>query len=254
VGPYVRVDHDISLLIPEIWARLSPEVRDPGYLIGHGYLERLEDFEHNGRRVFASRLGYRITGHFVHDFMGKIFDNPTAVFTEEILKPELQGLDVFIDGVHNIVEAHQRVARRYLDGGCIEDACPPLQALLHIMATGGHRGRDVHHPEIRAMFTREYLLESDWYRERLEVKQSHDIALWKRHIQNLQRFLNDTEYSDEAQRLGISRRLEAARSKLAQVQSREYLAGLVGTIGGDPLKPARCLSEQTTAESRRVVA
>jgi hypothetical protein len=254
VGPDVRVDHDISLLIPEIWARLPAEVRDPAYLISHGYLDALEDFEHNGRRVLASRLGYRINDHFVHDFMGKIFDNPTAVFTEEILKPEVQGLNVFTDGVHNIVETQQRVAQRYLDGGCVEDACPPLYALLHIMATGGYRGSDVHHPGIRAMFTREYLLQSDWYQERLEVKQSHDIALWKRHMQNLHRFLNDAEYSDEAQRLGIDRRLDAARRKLEQVQSREYLTGLVGTIGADPLKPARCQSEQTTTEVRRVVA
>src|SRR5690606_30296192 len=60
VGPKVRVDHDISLLIPEVWCRMSPEERDPAFLIGEGYLERCEDFEHNGRRVLASRLGYRI--------------------------------------------------------------------------------------------------------------------------------------------------------------------------------------------------
>jgi hypothetical protein len=254
VGPDVRVDHDISLLIPEIWARLSPEVRDPAYLIVHGYLEALEDFDYQGRTVLASRLGYRITGHFVHDFMGKIFDNPRAVFTEEILMPETQGMEIFVDGVNNIVEAQQRVAQRYLDGGCIADACPPLQALLHIMATGSYRGMDVHHPDIRSMFTREYLLESDWYHERLEVKQRNDIALWTRHLQNLQRFLNDVQYSDEAERLGIGARFEAARVKLAQVESRDYLAGLVGTIGADPLKPARCGLAQQPAEPRRVVA
>ncbi len=136
VGPDVRVDHDISLLIPEIWARLSPEERDPAYLIEHGYLEPLEDFDYNGRKVLASRLGYRITGHFVHGFMGKIFDNPRAVFTEEILKPETQGMDLFVEGIDNIVEAQQRVAQRYLDGGCIADACPPLAG-----AAAYHGGR-----------------------------------------------------------------------------------------------------------------
>ena len=29
VGPHVRVDHDISLLIPEIWCRMTAEERDP---------------------------------------------------------------------------------------------------------------------------------------------------------------------------------------------------------------------------------
>ena len=33
IGSSVRVDHDISLLMPEIWCRLSPEERDPNYQI-----------------------------------------------------------------------------------------------------------------------------------------------------------------------------------------------------------------------------
>jgi len=244
VGPDVRVDHDISLLIPEIWARLLVGERDPEFLIEHGYLEPLQDFEHEGRQIFASRLGYRITEHFVHGFMGKIFDNPSAVFTEAILKPETQNADAFVDGINNIVEAQQRVAQGYLDDGSIEDACPPLQALLHIMASGEYRGMDAHHPEIRAMFTREYLLESDWYHERLEIKQARDTGLWQRHVANLQRFLDDADYADEAERLGIARRLEMARDKLVLVQAPEYLQRLVGTLGADPLKPARCMAEQ----------
>ncbi|GMQ89524.1 MAG: hypothetical protein BMS9Abin09_1020 [Gammaproteobacteria bacterium] len=242
VGPHVRVDHDISLLIPEIWARIEPEEREPDYLIEHGYLEPLEDFEHKGQRVLASRLGYRITDHFVHGFFGKIFDKPNAVFTDEILKPEIQGLDVFVDGINNIVEAHQRVAQRYLDDGSIADACPPLQALLHIMATGEHEGMDVHHPRIRAMFTRAQLLKSDWYRERLQIKQLRDIELWKRHCTSLQQFLDDVDYTDEAQRLGIGQRLVNAKERLRQTQSTEYLKDLVGTLGADPLQPAACMA------------
>jgi hypothetical protein len=244
VGPDMRVDHDISLLMPEIWARLSPKERTPEFLIEQGCLEPLVDFEHDGRMVLASRLGYRITEHFVHGFMGKIFDNPNEVFTEVILKPETQGIDVFVDGINNIVEAQQRVAQRYLDDGSINDACPPLQALLHIMATGEYQGMDVHHPGIRYMFTREFLFKSDWYHERLEIKQVRDIALWNRHVSNLQRFVDDLEYADESERLGISDRLESARKKLIYVKSQEYLQGLVGTIGADPLMPARSMTEQ----------
>jgi hypothetical protein len=248
----VRVDHDISLLIPEIWARLSAKERDPAYLLEHGYLEPLEDFERNGRRVLASRLGYRITEHFVTGFLGKIFDNPGEVFTEAMLKPETQDLDVFVDGVNNIVEAQQSVAQRYLDDGSIDDACPPLHALLHIMASGEYRGMDAHHPEIRAMFTRDYLLASDWYRERLEVKQSRDITLWNNHVRNLQRFVDDTEYVDEAQRLGIGERLEMARKKLMYIQSPEYLQELVGTLGADPLRPARCMAALHATDDKRL--
>ncbi len=243
VGPYVRVDHDISLLVPEIWARIEPEEREPEYLIEHGYLEPLEDFYYKGKQILASRLGYRITEHFVHGFFGKIFDKPNAVFTEDILRPELQGLDVFVDGINNIVEAQQRVAQRYLDDGSIEDACPPLQALLHIMATGEYQGVDAHHPQIRAMFTRAQLLESDWYSERLQLKQLRDIELWNRHCSSLQQFLDDVDYADEAERLGISQRLGRAKEKLRQVQSEEYLKGLVGTLGADPLQPAACMAD-----------
>jgi hypothetical protein len=239
VGPDVRVDHDISLLVPEIWARLSVAERKPEYLIEHGYLEPLEDFEYNGKQVLASRLGYRITEHFVHGFFGKIFDNPSAVFTEAILKPETQGLETYVDGIDNIIEAQQRVALQYLEDGSIEDACPPLQALLIIMATGKYMGMDVHHPEFRALFTRENLLESDWYRERLEVKQQRDVALWQHHVESLQHFLDDADYADEAERLGIAGRLEVALQKLEKASHPDYLQGLVGTLGADPLKPVR---------------
>ena len=182
IGSFVRVDHDISLLIPEIWTRLTDEERDSGYLIANGYMEAVEDFDHDGKQVLASRLGYRITESFVHSFMGKIFDNPTAVLTEGILKPETQNLNDYVDGIHNIVETQQKVAQQYIDDGSIADACPPIHALLHIMATGFYQNKDVHDPEIRALFTKENLLASDWYLERLKMKQTKDISLWKQHI------------------------------------------------------------------------
>jgi len=253
IGPRVRVDHDVSLLIPEIWSRLSPEERDPAVLIREGYLERVDDFTHRGRRVLASRLGYRITDRFVHGYMGKIFDNPNAVFTEAILKPETQDLDVFVDGVDNIVEAQGRVARRYLEDGSIDDACPPLKALLYVMAEGRYRHMDAHHPEFRAMFSRASLLASDWYRERLEEKQSRDVRLWARHVQHLEEFLGLREYADEAERLAIRARLDRARAKLESVRQPEYLASLVGTIGADPLRPAR-IAQQSGASPERLVA
>ena len=39
------------------------------------------------------------------------------------------------------------------------------------------------------MFTAEYLLESDWYRERLVAKQHRDVALWRRHLAYVDRFI-----------------------------------------------------------------
>jgi hypothetical protein len=235
IGANLRVDHDISLLIPEIWSRLREHERDPGYMIENGFLEPLEDFEHHGQWVQASRLGYRITDRFVATFMGKIFDNPAVVFGEDILKPETQSLEVFVDGVNNIVEAQQHVAQAYLDDGSIEDACPPLQALLHIMATGRHQGKDAHHPDIRAMFTRDYLLSSGWYQQRLATKQQRDIDLWERHCHDLQAFLGKETHQDVAEKMDIAGKLAKAQAKLAYIRTPEYLGSLRGTIGADLL-------------------
>ena len=55
--------------------------RDPGFLIENGYLEKVADFEFDGRTVLASRLGYRITTPFVDHFLGRLFETPDAVFT-----------------------------------------------------------------------------------------------------------------------------------------------------------------------------
>ncbi len=236
VGPEMKVNHDISLIIPEIWAQLKPEVRQADYLISKGQLEKLEDFEHNGQKVLASRLGYRITNRFVHSYFGKIFDNPSVVFNEKILQPETQNMEDYVDGINNIVEAQQKVAQNYLDDGSIHQACPPLQALLNIMATGEDQGRDAHHPEIRAMFTREALMASDWYRKRLKVKQLRDISLWQRHVEYLTSFLERKTHADEAQRLRIFDRLTVAQQKLQHVTDTSYLTELVGTLGADPME------------------
>ncbi|HTL17369.1 MAG TPA: hypothetical protein VL793_09035, partial [Patescibacteria group bacterium] len=71
VGPNFRVDHDISLLVPEVWCRMSVEERNPQFLIQNSYLEKCTDFEHRGRKVLAHRLGYRINSRFVAAFFGR---------------------------------------------------------------------------------------------------------------------------------------------------------------------------------------
>ena len=58
--------------------------RDPAFLIREGHLEPLEDFDHEGQPILASRLGYRITAKFVRTFFGRVFDNPARVFDEAI--------------------------------------------------------------------------------------------------------------------------------------------------------------------------
>ena len=235
IGPKYKVDHDISLLIPELWCRMTPLERDPKFLIENGYLEKIDDFEHHGRKIHGSRLGYRITKKFVNYFFCRIFDNPSGVFEEDMLKPEIQDMDVFVDGIENVCQAMEASALKYFDDGIIEDACPPLKAVLHCMAYGHLNGKSIHDPEIRAMFTRESLLASDWYQERLEKKRSIDKALYTRHIAYLNDFLQRPGYEKEAKRLHIPSRLEEAKNKLEVVEGPEYLETLVGTLGADQI-------------------
>lgn len=214
-GPRIRVDHDISMLVPELWCRMSVEERSPEFLIANGYLERIDDFVFENRTIPASRLGYRITLRFVDRFLGRIFETPNAVFPEEILRPEKQDLAAFSAGVDAIAEAQQRVAQEYFDDGSVEAACPPIKALLHIMARGHYEGKTAADAAIRGLFSRESLLSSGWYRLRLLTKQERDIALWRRH-------------------LAVDSNSDYARRQLERASSPGYLDSLVGTIGADP--------------------
>jgi hypothetical protein len=228
IGPNFKVDHDISMLVPEIWCRMRGRERDPAFLIENGYLERVEDFEWEGRTVLASRLGYRITTLFADRFLGRIFETPDAVLPEAMLRPEKQNMQDFVSGVNAIVETQRRVAQNYFDDGSVEAACPPLRALLNIMAQGHFNGKDAHSPAIRSMFTRKSMLESDWYRDRLQRKQEIDIALWRRHVAALQTARESPLSLPESE---LDGRLKTARERLAHVQSPAYLDQLRGTIG-----------------------
>ena len=236
VGPKVRVDHDVSLLVPEVWCRMTPEERDPKFLIAESYLDRCGDFEHDGKKVLANRLGYRINARFVRSFFGRVFNHPNAVFTDEMLKPELQGMEMFTDGMDNIVTTQKRVAGMYFEDGSFAQACPPLKALLHIMRDDAWEGRGLNDPEVRKLFTGEYLLSSDWYQARLKAKQGVDQRLWRRHAAYLERFLKKTSHADEAVRLGIAGRLERSRKMLDDIESPAYVKKLSGTIGAEPIE------------------
>lgn len=235
IGSKYRVDHDISLLIPELWCRLSEEERNPKSLIAHGYLDKVEDFTHKGKTILASRLGYRINEDFLNAYLGRMFDNPEVVFEEDMLRPELQNLEEFVDGINNIVEAQQKVARQYLEDGSVEGAIPPLKALLYIMAEGSYEGKTAADPEVRKLFERDYVLASDWYKARLVRFQKSQISLSERNISYLQEFLKEEKNKDEASRLGIHNRLDKARKRLAMVSDPAYLDCLKGTLGLDGL-------------------
>jgi len=235
VGAENKVDHDISLLIPEIWARLVPEDRDPNKLIANGSLEKLEDFEYKGEKVLASRLGYRITSTFSLRCLNRLFDEPNAVFNEKMLKPELQGMEDYVDGIANIVEAQQKVALRYFEDGSVDAAIPPIKILLNIMAYGTYEGKELSDPELRGYFDRDYIINSDWYKERLKLKQQKDINFYTKQINYLEDFISDPLNEELVEELDLNNKLQKVKDLYIEVSSGEYLDSLIGTIGSDPL-------------------
>ncbi len=234
IGPNVQVAHDISMLIPELFCRMLPTERDAAALIAGGFLEKLEDFEFEGRTVLASRLGYRINQQFTTTYFGRIFLHPDVVFTDEMLAPELQDMAIFAESMDTIVTTHQRVAKAYFRDGGIELAVPPLRGLLEIMADGHTaQGWTLDSPEFRRMFDREMILASDWYAERLKVKASLDAKRQQATVEALEAFAAEAT-ERVAQRLDLAGRTELARTELNRVRSDSYRQSLVGTIGVQP--------------------
>lgn len=236
VGPHVQVDHDFSLLVPELFSRMSPDERDARNLIAEGALEKLEDFEHDGRRVAASRLGYRMTEKMATKYFGRIFLHPDVVFTPEMLRPELQDVGVFAESIATITATHERVARAYFKDGTVDLAVPPLRALLEIMADGSTaQGWDLGSPEFRAMFTREAVLASDWYAQRLDAKQAAARARADAGLAAIEKFVSTPGNEEPTARLDMPARVEAARVEVERLAGPEFREQLVGTAGSTPL-------------------
>lgn len=239
IGPRFEVGHDISLLIPEVFCRMGPEERDANQLIADGMLEKLEDYVFEGKSIPASRLGYRMTEKFVRTYLARVFDNPSKVFPDEILKPESEDAAAYADGILHIAEAQQRVARTYFEDGSYEAACPPLKAVLSILVHGNYEGLTASSPEFRAMFTREALLQSDWYRERLETRQYREIGFWLQAKQRLESYIAEGTDRDAVESLGLADRLKYVVEQLTHVSRPEYVNDLYGTIGAEPMGATR---------------
>ena len=235
IGSKVRVDHDISMLVPELWSRLDEAERNPLKLINEGSFEKIEDFIYKGITVPASILGYRMTNVFCHKYLGKIFDEPQAVFNEEILKPEKQNLEAFVDGVINIVNGHKKAATYYFEDGSIEEAIPPIKAILNIMVFGTYQGYKVEDSFIRDLFKKETILISDWYMIRLKNKQKIDIDLIKKKIDNIEFFIKNPVNKSLMLEFHYEERLETAKKLHLYYMSDEYLESLIGTLGAAPI-------------------
>jgi phosphoenolpyruvate carboxykinase (diphosphate) len=100
------------------------------------------------------------------------------------------------------------------------------------MANGSFEGKSVNDPAIRSMFTREYLLQSDWYQERLKIKQQRDYSLWQRHRGYILLRMSETEQTDPVIQ-ELTQKLAVTEHMLAVTSQSSYLESLQGTLGAD---------------------
>jgi hypothetical protein len=82
------------------------------------------------------------------------------------------------------------------------------------------------------MFTRDYLLQSDWYQERLKIKQQRDCMLWQQHRDYILQRISETEQTDSFNQ-ALAHKLEVTQRMLAEVSHLSYLENLQGTLGAD---------------------
>jgi hypothetical protein len=210
--------------------------RKASNLIAAGCLEAIPDFEYHGELIAASRLGFRITKKFVIRYFGRIFMDPDVVFTQAMLRPETQDLEQFTASVKTIVATHQRVAQAYIDDSTIAYACPPLKALLQIMATGQSlEGWTLNSPEFRALFATQAVLESDWYAARLDAKQRLDVRRAEFSLASLNHFMAQPINAEVVDRLNLTQRYCDVEGWHTRWSSQTYRDYLVGTIGVQPL-------------------
>lgn len=235
VGPKYKVDHDVSLLVPEIWCRMTVEERDPVKMIKEGFLEKVEDFDFNGKKVEASLLGYRITEKFVSHYMARIFSRPDAVFNDEMLRPENQDLDMFVASIENLSITQKRVAEGFKLDGTYEALCPPLKAVVDVMVAGNHKGMKRNDSDFRKLFDREAVLNSEWYQERLVEKQKRDIAYWESNLAYLKANENSYRTQSIKAQYDLDVKITEAQAELNKVSAESYLKDLKGTIGADTL-------------------
>ena len=102
------------------------------------------------------------------------------------------------------------------------------------MAHGEWEGKTVHDSEVRALFTREVMLSSDWYAARLEAKVRADRRLWERHVSDLSEFLERRSRLQAGELKDMDEQLKQARAELEALQGDDAAKLYAGTLGLDP--------------------
>ncbi len=159
-----------------------------------------------------------MTASFVRTFFGRVFNYPFAVFTGEMLRPELQDMAVPADGVDTIVATHKRVAESYFADG-IEMACLPLKACCTSWPAAATKDAS----SIIPVFVCFSAGTASWPAPGMHgawKPQKHDIKLWRRHATYLENFLKKEKLRRGSPTLGHPRQIGISLGHLSQGQDR----------------------------------
>ena len=103
------------------------------------------------------------------------------------------------------------------------------------MAFGNFEGKDLSYADLRKQFDRDNVLQTDWYKKRLLLKQTKDSVFMEKQIAYLTDFMAHANNEILAAEMQIAKRIEKAKNELKFIESEKYIQNLVGTIGADPL-------------------
>jgi len=103
------------------------------------------------------------------------------------------------------------------------------------MAFGDYEGKGIEDPEIRRMFDKDVILESEWYKQRLKNKKAIEIKLIKKKIESLKEFIANPLNESVIDEFKYEERLNQAEAILDYLKTDAYLESLVGSLGAEDL-------------------
>lgn len=81
------------------------------------------------------------------------------------------------------------------------------------------------------MFTRESMLSSAWYRDRIEAKRRSDIRLWERHESYLKHYCDKATHQEVTAQMELEARLMQARERLEFFKTQSFRRFPAGSPG-----------------------
>ena len=139
-----------------------------------------------------------------------------------MLQPEQQDADLYTESITIIADTQRRIAKAYFRDGAADLACPPLRALLEIMAQDTVDDSRLRDPEFRALFEPAHILASDWYQERIDSLVNSQKTFWQNSIVYLESYSGTGDPSEP---------LAHAREQLAGLQAKNARDQFVGSLG-----------------------